>query len=175
MSNIKDVSEILQISESRNTPNRLAYKYIIKQVDELLRIRAKDQHYDAEFEVPAVIMYQPNFDRDLLVFKIVNHYGKIGFKCFAEGFQVTIQWGKLAQSESEGSDSDSDSDSTEKDSGLYKSALKLTKEEESSDEEKLPTRNIVVQGSAPSLKQRVQSMKTSAKKSSKVSKNPYKK
>lgn len=171
MSTIKDVSEIMNISESRNTPNKLAYKYIIKQVDELLRIRAKDQHYDAEFQVPAVLMYKPNFDRELLVYKIVNHYGKIGFKCFSEGFQVTIRWGKLAQSESEGSDSDSDSDSSEKDSGLYKSALKLTKEE-SSDEEKLPTRNIVVQGSAPSLKQRVQKMK---KTSSKSTSNPYKK
>ena len=157
MPSIRSVTEILDISESKNTPNRMAYKYIIKQVDELLRTRATDQQYDAMFEVPAMIMYQPNYERDFVTNKIVKHYEKIGFKCDIEVYQVTIKWGKFAHSDSE---SDSESETEEFKSGLYGGKL----QESSDEEEKLPTRSIVVDGTGPSLAERVSSMKKGSKK-----------
>lgn len=177
MPSIRDVSEILDISESKNTPNKMAYKYIVSQVDKLLRKRATDQQYDAVFEVPAMIMYQPNFDRDFLTQKIHKHYQKIGFKCEVDMYEVTIRWGKATHIESDSdSHDDSDTDSVKESSGLYNS-INNTKPSESSDEETLPTRNIVVQGTGPSLTQRVSDMKTGNKKtvSKKVSKNTKKK
>ena len=179
MPSIRDVSEILDISESKNTPNKMAYKYIISQVDRLLRKRATDQQYDAVFEVPAMIMYQPNFDRDFITQKIHRHYEKIGFNCEVDVYQITIAWGKPTNNDPDDSDSedDSETDLLEETSGLYNS-IENTKPSESSDEETLPTRNIVVQTTAgPSLSQRVLNMKSvkNPSVSKKVSKNTKKK
>ena len=167
MPSIKDVSEILDISESKNTPDKMAYKYIISQVDKLLRKRATDQRYDAVFEVPAMIMYQPNFDRNFLTHKILRHYQKIGFRCEVDVYQITIGWGKETQNDSDDSESEDDSntESIQETSGLYNS-IENNKPSESSDEEDLPTRKIVVEGTGPSLTKRLSNLKNTSKKTS---------
>lgn len=153
---IRSVEEIIDISESKRTPNKLAYRYIINKVDKLLRTRAIDQQYDATFEVPGMILYQPSFDRSVVTKKIVGHYRKIGFQCDMECFQIVIRWGKMVQESNSETESDNDSEEEKSElSGLYKKEMK----DDLSDEEKLPSRKIVVEGSGPSLSSRVSSMK----------------
>lgn len=147
---IRSVEEIVDISESKNTPNRMAYKYVVKQVDKMVRARAVDQQYDAVFEVPAMVLYQPYFERDVVAKKVVRHYRRIGFKCDMKGFQIVLKWAKNVESESE---SESDSENEVNESGLYNSP----NGDSSSEDEKLPPpRKIVVE---KSLSQRVASMK----------------
>lgn len=142
---IRSVEEIVDISESKNTPDRMAYKYLIKQVDKLLRSRALDQQYDAMFEVPAMVLFQPHFDRAFVALKLARHYRKRGFKCDMESFTIVLRWGKM--------DSDvDDSDSSESDS-------KPKFDSSSEEEEKLPPPRKIVVDSSPSLVSRVESMK----------------
>lgn len=156
---IRSVEEIVDISESKSTPDRMAYKYLIKQVDKMLRSRAVDQQYDAMFEVPAMVLFQPHFDREFVAVKLARHYRKRGFKCDKEGFTIVLRWGKMDSSDSD-SDSDEDSDNNGS-SQLYKNEQHSSDEEE----EKLPpARKIVVESA--SLVKRVAAMKnpSSAKK-----------
>lgn len=154
---IRSVEEIVDISESKSTPDRMAYKYLIKQVDKLLRSRALDQQYDAMFEVPAMVLFQPHFDRTFVAVKLARHYRKRGFKCDMEGFTIVLRWGKM--------DSDADSsESSESDPGDCKN--RENSPEESSDEEQLPPPRKIVVDPACSLGSRVEAMKTSSKKTS---------
>lgn len=148
---IRSVEEIVDISESKNTPDRMAYKYVIKQVDKLVRTRAIDQQYDAMFEVPAMVLFQPHFDRSVVSNRIVRHYRKLGFKCTMEGFQIILRWGNAAEDSSE---SESEGESEQK--GLYKDPKK---EEDSSDDEKLPPPRKIHMDTGSSLTQRIASMK----------------
>lgn len=155
---IRSAEEIVDMTESKSTPDRMAYKYLIKQVDKLLRSRAVDQQYDAMFEVPAMVLFQPHFDRSFVASKLARHYRKRGFKCDMEDFTIVLRWGKM--------DSSDDSDSSESsDDGEWRISSTKTKNQESSDEEdKLPPpRKIVVESS--SLSSRVSSMKKSAQNS----------
>lgn len=156
---IRSVEEIVDMTESKSTPDRMAYKYLIKQVDKLLRSRALDQQYDAMFEVPAMVLFQPHFDRSFVALKIARHYRKRGFKCDMDEFTIVMRWGKMDSS----SDSDSESDSAS-------DSQPFIKQQESSDEEdKLPPpREIVVESS--SLSARVSCMKKSAMKKSAMKK-----
>lgn len=147
---IRSVEEIVDISESNSTPDKMAYKYLIKQVDRLLRSRALDQQYDAMFEVPAMVLFQPHFDRGFVAVKIARHYRKRGFKCDMDGFTITLRWGKMDSSD------DSSEDSSEEDEVLKS----INEKEDSEEEEQLPSRKIVIAPSS-SLVSRVASMKKS--------------
>ena len=143
---IRSVEEIVDISESKKTPDRMAYTYLIKQVDKLLRSRALDQQYDAMFEVPAMVLFQPHFDRSFVSHKLARHYRKRGFKCDMDGFTIVLRWGKM--------DSDVDSDSS--DSSDSSNIPNQPDEVENDSDEKLPSpRKIVVS----SLGSRVAAMK----------------
>lgn len=151
---IRSVEEIVDISDSKSTPDRMAYKYLIKQVDKMLRSRALDQQYDAMFEVPAMVLFQPHFDREFVAVKLARHYRKRGFKCDKEGFTIVLRWGKMDSDCDTDSDEDSDKDS-DKDFARNN--------QNSSDEEELPPdRKIVVE--SVSLGKRVAAMKNSTKK-----------
>ena len=144
---IRCVEEIVDISESNSTPDKMAYKYLIKQVDRLLRSRALDQQYDAMFEVPAMVLFQPHFDRGFVAVKIARHYRKRGFKCDMDGFTIVLRWGKMDSSDDSSEDSSEDDKSEDA-------------EEDSEEEESLPSRKIVIESSS-SLVSRVASMKKS--------------
>lgn len=154
---IRSVEEIVDISESKSTPDRMAYKYLIKQVDKMLRSRAVDQQYDAMFEVPAMVLFQPHFDRDFVAVKLARHYRKRGFKCDKEGFTIVLRWGRMDSDDSD-TDSDEDSDSAGN-SQLYKNSLNSIKQHSSDEEEEKlpPARKIVVESA--SLVKRVAAMK----------------
>ena len=145
---IRSVEEILDISESKSTPDKMAYKYLIKQVDKMLRSRALDQQYDAMFEVPAMVLFQPHFDRDFVAVKLARHYRRRGFKCDKDGFTIVLRWGKM--------DSDDSDDSSDPSSDAVDKSFEQESEEE---EEKLPSPRKIVVESSCSLTKRVASMK----------------
>ena len=101
MSRIKSVSEILNLTNSHSTPDKLARKYIVKSVDKLIRSRASDQQYSVNFEIPAIIVFQPKYDRNILTRAIVKHYRNIGFVCKVDGYNVMISWGDDSESDEE--------------------------------------------------------------------------
>lgn len=150
---IRSVEEIVDISESNSTPDKMAYKYLIKQVDRLLRSRALDQQYDAMFEVPAMVLFQPHFDRGFVAVKIARHYRRRGFKCDMDGFTIVLRWGKMDSSDDSSEDSSDENNENNHD--------RKSEDEEDSDEA-LPSRKIVIESSS-SLVSRVASMKKSPK------------
>jgi len=123
-STIRNVSEIIEISESRHTPDKMAYQHIISQGDKLIRSRAMEQQVDAIFEIPAMILFKPIYDRDELTRKIYKHYKKIGFTCSLDKYVLTLSWGKVDEKkekyvENSSDDEDSDeSDDEESDSDI---------------------------------------------------------
>ena len=108
---IQSAQEIIDISESNRTPDRMAYKYLIRQVDKLLRTRAVEQHYNAVFVVPAIVLFQPHFNRKFVGDELMKHYVKRGFRCTLEDFEMTLQWGREDLDRNSDSDSDSDPES----------------------------------------------------------------
>lgn len=151
---IRSVEEIVDISESNSTPDKMAYKYLIKQVDRLLRSRALDQQYGAMFEVPAMVLFQPHFDRGFVAKKISRHYRKRGFKCDMESFTIVLRWGKM--------DSDIGTDSSEEsDPGDHDDADDVKSDDDSEEESKLPPPRKIVVDTNSSLVSRVASMKKS--------------
>lgn len=151
---IRSVEEIVDISESNSTPDKMAYKYLIKQVDRLLRSRALDQQYDAMFEVPAMVLFQPHFDRGFVAKKIARHYRKRGFKCDMDSFTIVLRWGKM--------DSDIGTDSSEEsDADDHTDDLDDPKSDDDSEEDNLPPPRKIVVDTNSSLVSRVASMKKS--------------
>jgi len=113
-SSIRNVSEIIEISESRHTPDKMAYQHIIQQGDKLIRSRAMEQQTDAIFEVPAMILFKPIYDRDELTRRIHKHYKKIGFTCRLEKYVITLSWGKKEE-QNKKHEEDQDEDQEESD------------------------------------------------------------
>ena len=117
MVRIKNVEEIIKISESHESPNLLACKYIRRNVDNMIRSRAIN-HKDVTFEIPAMIVSNPHYDRARVTKKIASHYTKIGFNCQTEDYTIRISWQseeEVEESEEESNDEleeDSDNDST---------------------------------------------------------------
>ena len=117
MVHIKNVEEIIKISESHESPNLLACKYIRRNVDNMIRSRAIN-HKDVTFEIPAMIVSNPHYDRTRVTKKIASHYTKIGFNCQTEDYTIRISWQteeEVEESEEESNDEleeDSDNDST---------------------------------------------------------------
>lgn len=102
MSRIKSVEEILNITESCHTPDKLARKYIVKAVDKLIRTKAREQEYSVLFEVPAMIVFQPRYDRDVVTRAIAKHYRGIGFSCDVTDYSVSIAWGLPSDDDDDG-------------------------------------------------------------------------
>jgi len=112
-SNIKDVDEIIKLSESRHTPDKMAYQHIIHQGDKLIRARAIEQKTDAKFEIPAMILFKPYYDRDELARRVYLHYKRINFSCKLDKYMIRLSWGK--NDSEEDSESESESDESESD------------------------------------------------------------
>ena len=89
-SNIKDVNEIIKLSESRHTPDKMAYQHIIHQGDKLIRARAMEQKTDAKFEIPAMILFKPYYDRDELARRVYLHYKRINFTCKLDKYLIRL-------------------------------------------------------------------------------------
>ena len=116
-SNIKDVGEIIKLSESRHTPDKMAYQHIIHQGDKLIRARAIEQKTDAKFEIPAMILFKPYYDRDELARRVYLHYKRINFSCKLDKYMIRLSWGKKdSESESESDESDESDESVDSDS-----------------------------------------------------------
>lgn len=151
MSRIKDVSEIIKISESHDTPNNLACKYLREKVDVLIRGRAKN-HRDCVFQVPMLIVSNPHYDRSKVTKRIASHYEKIGFTCELEDedeFSIIISWSK------DDKNYDHEYDSNENDDD---DSEKSTSSED--DEEPAPaSRKIVINKPTISLQSRVNQLK----------------
>lgn len=145
MVHIKDVTEIIKISDSHDTPNNLACKYIIRNVDSLIRTRASNQYRDATFQVPAMIVSNPHYNRKRVTSKVAAHYEHINFTCTIDmdEYSVIVSWGRETKGDSETSSSSGESESDE--------------ESSSDDEMDKPSRKITI--SSVSLKDRVESMK----------------
>ena len=110
MGHIKNVEEIIKISESHETPNLLASKYIRKNVDNLIRSRAIN-HKEITFEIPAMIVSNPHYDRKKVAKRICSHYTKLGFTCKLDGFCVNISWSTEEEDPEEESDEELEDES----------------------------------------------------------------
>lgn len=110
MPRIKSVDEILDLRLSNNTADKLARRYLVKRVDELIRNGAMEQQDSVTFEVPCMIVFMPMYDRDVLTRALCKHYNKIGFVCDMDEYTLTIGWGME-------SDEDSSTASGEKEDG----------------------------------------------------------
>ena len=115
-SNIKDVDEIIKLSESRHTPDKMAYQHIIQQGDKLIRARAIEQKTDAKFEIPAMILFKPYYDRDELARRVYLHYKRINFSCKLDKYMIRLSWGKKDSEEDSDSESDESDESVDSDS-----------------------------------------------------------
>ena len=71
----------------------------------MIRSRAIN-HKDVTFEIPAMIVSNPHYDRARVTKKIASHYTKIGFNCQTEDYTIRISW----KSEEVVEDSDEESD-----------------------------------------------------------------
>lgn len=100
MPRIKSVDEILDLRLSNNTADKLARRYLVKRVDELIRNGAMEQQDSVTFEVPCMIVFMPMYDRDVLTRALCKHYNKIGFVCEMEEYTLTIGWGMESDDES---------------------------------------------------------------------------
>ncbi len=153
-SSIRDVSEIIEISESRYTPDKMAYQHIIKQVDKLIRSRAQDQQHEAAFEVPAMILFKPHYNRDQLTRKVYRHYKKIGFHASVDNYTMNLSWRAKDIHEEEDKyeyqgEEDEEVEAEEESSD--------SADDESSDED-VPDKKIVVKTAPASLAKRVSKM-----------------
>ena len=148
MGHIKDVAEIIKISDSHDTPNNLACKYIIRNVDSLIRTRATNQYRDATFQVPAMIVSNPHYNRERVTSKVASHYERINFSCTIdmEEYSVIVSWGKNKDgNETSSGESESEEDDDEE------------SEESSDDDSAKPIRKVTI--NAMTLKDRVENMK----------------
>lgn len=92
MDNIMDVSEIITLSKSRETSDMLACNNIILNTDTLVRSRANSQHKDCTFQVPVMIVSNPNCDRYKAEY-VVSHYRRIGFACKSDS--LALSWDEI--------------------------------------------------------------------------------
>lgn len=148
-SSIRDVPEIIEISESRHTPDKMAYQHIIKQVDKLIRSRALEQHRDASFEGPGMILFKPHYDRDQLTHRVYRHYRRIGFRVSLDNYTMNMYWGKNDPNDDGESHGNVDEEEEDNEDETSEDA-----EDETSDEE-VPDKKIVVNTAPVSLAKRV--------------------
>lgn len=117
MGRIKNVEEIMEITKSHQaSPDKMAFKIIIKKIDRALRFRAENRQVDASIQIPSILVSTPEYDRKNVTYKVYQHYSDMGFKCCrdidGDKFKLNISWG----SQLEESDSDVESDDSINDS-----------------------------------------------------------
>ncbi|CAN0299347.1 unnamed protein product, partial [Ectocarpus sp. 6 AP-2014] len=100
MTRIRSVQEIQNIQVSHNTADKLARRYLVRRVDELIRNGAKEQLDAITFEVPCMIVFVPMYNRDVLTRALCKHYSKIGFDCRVQDYALTIGWGQESDEQS---------------------------------------------------------------------------
>lgn len=90
---VNSVQEIINLSESRSNPNRIAYKHLKKQLDIQIRERAV-RYGSLSFRTPSILFGRPAFDKCHVESKILKHYSRIGFTCYREpgGDDIIIRW-----------------------------------------------------------------------------------
>lgn len=152
MPRIRSVDEILAIQVLNDTPDKLARKYLVKRVDELLRNSARDQLDSVSFEVPCIIVFRPRYDRDVVTTALHKHYTKLGFGCTVDEYTLTISWG--ASSSDDESQSASEKGSVEQDDSAHSDGPNSEEEEE----EPLALK-FNIEGPRPSMAKRVEAMK----------------
>jgi len=155
MSRIKDVSEIIKISESHETPNNLACKYLRDKVDVLIRGRAKN-HRDCIFQVPMLIVSNPHYDRSKVTKRIASHYEKIGFTCEIDEedeFSIIISWAKDDKKYEREYDSEDDG------SDDHNDEIQSSSSSEDEKQELVPARKIVISKPEVSLTSRIKQLK----------------
>lgn len=155
---IRSVDEIVNISESKSTPDKMAYQYLVKQVDKLLRSRALDQQYDAMFEVPAMVLFQPHFDRDLVATRLAKHYRRIGFSCDKNEFTIVLRWDREKTTDSNEENNTTNADDSDDSDVSDNNSFNEENVDESDDDYELPPPRKIVVESAP-LSKRVECMK----------------
>lgn len=148
MPRIRSIKEILDLRELNDTPDKLARKYLVKRVDELIRNSAKEQLDSVTFEVPCIIVFRPRYDRDVLTRALCKHYTSIGFGCDVDEYRLTITWGVASDEDDNSKVSDED-------------VVKQPSDDEQSEDEKEPEPiNFCLETSRPSMAQRVAELKT---------------
>lgn len=137
MGRIKNVEEIMEITKSHQaSPDKMAFKIIIKKIDRALRFRAENRQVDASIQIPAIIVSTPEYDRKNVTFRVYQHYSDMGFKCCrdvdGDQFKLNISWG----SRDEESDSDMESDDSENDEESHPEKILEPRPEEQVHEKK---------------------------------------
>lgn len=150
MPRIKSVEEILTLRESNDTPDKMARKYLVKRVDELIRNGAKEQLDSVTFEVPCIIVFRPRYDRDVLTRALGKHYRNMGFNCNTDEYTLTISWG--ASSDTEASKA---SEKTASEEDGHSSASGSEEEEEEP-----VALKFTLEAARPSMAKRVAELKT---------------
>lgn len=154
MPRIRSVDEILALQVLSDTPDKLARKYLVKRVDELVRNSARDQLDSVSFEVPCIIVFRPRYDRDVVTNALHKHYTKLGFGCTVDEYTLTISWG--ASSSDEDSKCATEKGSTAQDDDSTQSE----QEDQANSEEDEPLAlKFNIEGPRPSMAKRVEAMK----------------
>ena len=158
MPRIRSVEEIQNVLKLSDTPDKLARRYLIKQIDKLVRSTAADQQNSVTFEIPCIIVFRPRYNRDVLTRAVSKHYKNIGFGCEVDDYTLTISWG---------SDSDDDSSrASQNKSGApcdesAASEAEASEASDTSDQEEQPIAlKFCIEGARPSMAKRVAEMKT---------------
>lgn len=148
MPRIKSVEEILTLRELNDTPDKMARKYLVKRVDELIRNSAKEQLDSVTFEVPCMIVFRPRYDRDVLTRALGKHYRNMGFNCQTDDYTLTISWGSSSDTEAS-----KESEKTESEQDDQSSAS-------GSEEEEPVALKFKLEATRPSMAKRVAELKT---------------
>lgn len=152
MPRIRSVDEILELRLSNDSPDKLARKYLVKRVDELIRNSARDQMDSVSFEVPCIVVFRPRYDRDVVTSALHKHYKKLGFGCTVDEYTLTISWGA--------SSSDEDSQcASEKDSSVHENGSTPSEQANSEEEEEPVALKFNIEGPRPSIAKRVAAMR----------------
>lgn len=115
---VNSVQEIINLSESRSNPNRIAYRHLKKQLDFQIRERAV-RYGSLSFRTPSILFGRPAFDKAQVESKILKHYARIGFACYREpgGDDIIIRWKEDDPEENEHEDGSDTSEESESESG----------------------------------------------------------
>lgn len=161
---IRSVQEIIGITESGRTPDKMAYGYLVQQIDRLIRSRALDQRYNANFEIPAIIMFHPHFDRKRVAKKICSHYIKLGFECEMNDYYVFLNWvgASSRQEKCESKSKDESSSESEEDESRDKDTDDedaVSEDEETPHEISFDLDSHETKGTSQTLSQRLSDLK----------------
>ena len=108
---IRSVEEIINLSDSSQIPEKLAFEDLVKHIDPRIRERAP-RHNSLHFKIPGILWGQPVFDAKRVEKMIYRHYKSIGFKCTKlDDREIIIKWGKTDSEHSDQSSGQGDTSS----------------------------------------------------------------